>query len=153
MKIKGKIDFEAVLTASAAGMIWTIGTNALSNGKGKLSQKYNEDKDLYYAAGATAIGAGLLYFMPGKKWANAAGLGLIGAGGAVAAQILSGASTSNPDGLNGIIRKITGKSKAQPDARRLINRVKAGSLAPAAMAAGRVPGFANVANCEILGLN
>ena len=131
MKIKGKIDFEAVLTASAAGMIWTIGTNALSNGKGKLSQKYNEDKDLYYAAGATAIGAG----------------------GAVAAQILSGASTSNPDGLNGIIRKITGKSKTQPDARRLINRVKAGSLAPAAMAAGRVPGFANVANCEILGLN
>ena len=86
----GKINFEAVITASVAGMGYTVITNAISNSK-TIGPKWNENKDLNYALGATALGAGLMYFLPKQKWTNAAGLGLIGAGGAVAAQVITGA--------------------------------------------------------------
>jgi hypothetical protein len=96
----GKINFEEVITASAAGMAYTVVTNALSNSK-TIGPKWNANKDVNYALGATALGAGLMYFLPKQKWTKAAGLGLIGAGGAVAAQVITGAI--KPGGtMNGI---------------------------------------------------
>ena len=86
----GKINFEAVIAASVAGMGYTVITNAIANSKA-IGPKWNANKDLNYALGATALGAGLMYFLPKQKWTNAAGLGLIGAGGAVAAQVITGA--------------------------------------------------------------
>lgn len=96
----GKINFEEVLTASVAGMGYTIVTNALSNSK-TIGPKWNANKDLNYSIGATALGAGLMFFLPKQKWTNAAGLGLIGAGGAIAAQVITGAI--KPGGLNGFL--------------------------------------------------
>lgn len=96
----GKINFEQVITASVAGMGYTIVTNAISNSS-TIGPKWNANKDLNYALGATALGAGLMYFLPKQKWTNAAGLGLIGAGGAVAAQVITGAI--RPGGLNGFL--------------------------------------------------
>jgi len=86
----GKINFEEVITASVAGMGYTVVTNALANSK-TIGPKWNVNKDTNYALGATALGAGLMYFLPKAKWTKAAGLGLIGAGGAVAAQVITGA--------------------------------------------------------------
>jgi hypothetical protein len=86
----GKINFTEVITASVAGMGYTVVTNALSNSK-TIGPKWNANKDQNYALGATALGAGLMYFMPKAKWTKAAGLGLIGAGGAVGAQVITGA--------------------------------------------------------------
>jgi hypothetical protein len=86
----GKINFEEVITASVAGMGYTVVTNALANSK-TIGPKWNANKDTNYALGATALGAGLMYFLPKAKWTKAAGLGLIGAGGAVAAQVITGA--------------------------------------------------------------
>lgn len=89
MKFKtGKIDFQAVLTASASGMAYTVLTNAISN-SGTLGAKWNKEKDVNYAIGASALGAGLIYFLPKAKWAVPAGYGLLGAGGAVAAQVIT----------------------------------------------------------------
>lgn len=84
----GKINFEEVITASVAGMGYTVVTNALSNSD-TIGPKWNANKDTNYALGATALGAGLMYFLPKAKWSKAAGLGLIGAGGAVAAQVIT----------------------------------------------------------------
>lgn len=104
----GKINFEAVITASVAGMGYTVVTNAISNSK-TIGPKWNENKDLNYALGATALGAGLMYFLPKQKWTNAAGLGLIGAGGAVAAQVITGAI--KPGGtMNGFLSNILRKT-------------------------------------------
>lgn len=86
----GKINFEEVITASVAGMGYTVVTNAISNSS-TIGPKWNAQKDTNYALGATALGAGLMYFLPKQKWSKAAGLGLIGAGGAVAAQVITGA--------------------------------------------------------------
>jgi hypothetical protein len=109
----GKINFEEVITASAAGMAYTVVTNALSNSK-TIGPKWNANKDVNYALGATALGAGLMYFLPKQKWTKAAGLGLIGAGGAVAAQVITGAI--KPGGtMNGFMSNILRKAaKATP---------------------------------------
>ena len=88
--LQGKINFEEVITASVAGMGYTVITNALSNSS-TIGPKWNANKDQNYALGATALGAGLIYFLPKQKWSKAAGLGLIGAGGAVGAQVITGA--------------------------------------------------------------
>lgn len=100
----GKIDFTKVLSASAAGMAFTVGTNALANGTGAFATKFNANRDEFSALGATAAGAGLLYFLPGKKWAEAAGYGLIGVGGAIAANYLTNkaVTTAEGAGLNGL---------------------------------------------------
>jgi hypothetical protein len=89
MKFKaGKIDFQAVIAASVAGMGYTIVTNAISN-SGTLGPKWNKEKDVNYAVYASVLGTGLLYFLPKAKWAHPAGYGLLGAGGAVAAQVIT----------------------------------------------------------------
>lgn len=119
----GKINFEEVITASVAGMGYTVVTNALSNSK-TIGPKWNENKDLNYALGATALGAGLMYFLPKQKWTKAAGLGLIGAGGAVAAQVITGAI--KPGGtMNGFLSNILKKADdLRPGAqlKKLLNR-------------------------------
>ena len=109
----GKINFEEVITASVAGMGYTVVTNALSNSK-TIGPKWNENKDLNYSLGATALGAGLMYFLPKQKWTKAAGLGLIGAGGAVAAQVITGAI--KPGGtMNGFLGNfLKSAAKATP---------------------------------------
>jgi hypothetical protein len=163
MAKKTKIDYQAVLTAAASGAIYTLVTNAVSKTSGKFAQKWNENKDEYYSLGALALGTGLLYFVPGKKWTNAAGYGLIGAGGAIAAQVVSGAvsptrSVESSDGLiNGLVRKFTGKPKA--DSRKLLNRVYATRPSKGMLPMGAKPGrvtpnnYSAITNCEVLGLN
>lgn len=130
----GKINFEQVLAASVAGMGYTVLTNAISNSPSSIGAKWNENKDLNYSLGATALGAGLIYFLPKQKWSNAAGLGLIGAGGAIAAQVITGRIAPN-GGMNGFLgnalRKIARATPAgqiaDPDSelRKLLNRAGA----------------------------
>lgn len=123
----GKINFEAVLAASVAGMGYTVLTNAISNSQSAIGAKWNANKDINYALGATALGAGLMYFLPKQKWSNAAGLGLIGAGGAVAAQVITG--RIKPNTMNGFLgnalRKIAGATPtgiAANELKKLLNR-------------------------------
>lgn len=127
----GKINFEAVITASVAGMAYTVATNAISNSQSPIGAKWNENKDLNYALGATALGAGLMYFLPKQKWTNAAGLGLIGAGGAVAAQVITSRIAPGGSGLNGFLSNALGKAK------------KVASLTPAGLAAGQLKKLMN----------
>ena len=127
----GKINFEQVLAASVAGMGYTVLTNAISNSTSSIGAKWNENKDLNYALGATALGAGLIYFLPKQKWSHSAGLGLIGAGGAVAAQVITG--RIRPSGqmngflgnaLRAISRSTPAGQIADPNSelRKLLNR-------------------------------
>jgi hypothetical protein len=127
----GKINFEQVLAASVAGMGYTVVTNAISNSTSSIGAKWNENKDLNYAIGATALGAGLIYFLPKQKWSNAAGLGLIGAGGAIAAQVITGKIRPNSqmngffgNALRAISRSTPAAQIADPDSelRKLLNR-------------------------------
>lgn len=130
----GKINFEQVLAASVAGMGYTVLTNAISNSPSTIGAKWNENKDLNYALGATALGAGLIYFLPKQKWSNAAGLGLIGAGGAVAAQVITGRIKPSA-GMNGFLgnalraisRSTPAGQIADPNSelRKLLNRAGA----------------------------
>jgi hypothetical protein len=162
MAKKMKIDYQAVLTAAASGAVYTLVTNAVSNTNGKFAQKWNENKDEYFSLGALALGTGLLYFIPNKKWTNAAGYGLIGAGGAIAAQVVSSAVAPTKglesDGLiNGLVRKFTGKKK--PETGKLMNRLHATNSMRGIAAGQRKPGkvmpnnYAAINNCDILGLN
>lgn len=165
MATKTKIDYTAVLTAAASGAVYTLVTNAVSNTNGKFAQKWNENKDEYYSLGALALGTGLLYFIPNKKWTNAAGYGLIGAGGAIAAQVVStavapGRGFESSDGLiNGLVRKFTGQKKVNSG--KLINRIAAtrsgaikGYLQPVNKPGKVMPNnYAAINNCDILGLN
>lgn len=155
----GKIDFESVLIAAAAGATYTAITNAVSKSKTNFSATWNKNKDEYYTAGAAALGFGLLTFVPGKKWSTAAGYGLIGASGAIATQIIakkkddgtgdSGAGDS--DGakmLNGYkMKKLLNRASATRPASRLFMR--------SANKPGRVQpnSYAAITNCDILGLN
>lgn len=134
----GKINFEQVLAASVAGMGYTVLTNAISNSESSIGAKWNANKDLNYALGATALGAGLMYFLPKQKWSHAAGLGLIGAGGAVAAQVIT--SKIKPNNLNGFfgdaLKRIASTSPAgqildrDSQLRKLLNRAAAINLRP-----------------------
>ena len=149
----GKIDFESVLIAAAAGAIYTTVTNAVSNSKTKFSAKWNEKKDEYYTAGAAAAGFGLLYFMPNKKWTAAAGYGLIGASGAIAAQIIAknkddkGTGTPAPDAAKIFLNGYTSK--------HLLNRANATGRMGAGVKPGRVQPnrYSHLNNSELLGLN
>ena len=135
----GKINFEQVLAASVAGMGYTVLTNAISNSPSSIGAKWNENKDLNYSLGATALGAGLIYFLPKQKWSHAAGLGLIGAGGAVAAQVITGRIKPSA-GMNGfwgnalraIARTTPAGQIADPDSelRKLLNRAAGISQLP-----------------------
>lgn len=125
----GKINFEAVIAASVAGMGYTVLTNALSNSS-TIGPKWNANKDLNYALGATALGGALMYFLPKQKWSNAAGLGLIGAGGAVAAQVIT--NKIKPAGtMNGFLSDVikstlsstaAGKGARKEALKKLLNR-------------------------------
>jgi hypothetical protein len=158
----GQIDFESVLIAAASGAIYTTVTNAVSNSKTKFSAKWNAKKDEYYTAGAAVAGFGLLYFLPKAKWSVAAGYGLIGASGAIAAQLIAKGKDDKGDGttpppaaddvVNGYGRK------------KLLNRANAtgqmgGGYAARLMNRGNKPGrvqpnrYAAINNCDILGLN
>jgi len=157
----GKIDFESILIAAAAGATYTAITNAVSKSKTKFSAKWNEKKDEYYTAGAAAAGFGLLYFIPGKKWSTAAGYGLIGASGAIATQIIGKKLNEDKDD----------KGTPDPDAdaskmmngykmKRLLNRASATNRMGASSrlmnkGTGRVKPnqYAAITNCDILGLN
>lgn len=165
----GKINFEEVITASVAGMGYTVVTNALANSK-TIGPKWNENKDLNYALGATALGAGLMYFLPKQKWTKAAGLGLIGAGGAVAAQVITGAI--KPGGtMNGFLSNILKKAasatpvgmavEGSDQLKKLLNR-NAACAVPSAKASnysrkrlnGVGPGtYAELAAFDALGFN
>ena len=155
----GQIDFESVLIAAASGAIYTTVTNAVSKSNTNFAAKWNKKKDEYYTAGAAVAGFGLLYFLPSKKWSTAAGYGLIGASGAIAAQIIAnkkiGGGYQEPaatDTLNGYGRKkllnranATGKMGGGY-ATRLMNRsTKPGRVQPNS--------YAKITNCDILGLN
>lgn len=163
----GKINFEHVLTASVAGMGYTVLTNALSNST-TIGPKWNANKDLNYAIGATALGAGLMYFLPKPKWSNAAALGLIGAGGAIAAQVITGAI--KPGGtVNGFLSDIIkstlkntepGKGARKEALKKILNRNAACmSMEPVTAINGRRlngvgPGsFAELAAFDALGYN
>jgi hypothetical protein len=161
MAKKMKIDYQAVLTAAASGAVYTLVTNAVSKTNGAFAQKWNANKDEYYSLGALALGTGLLYFIPNKKWTSAAGYGLIGAGGAIAAQVVSSAvsptKSADSDGLiNGLVNKLTGTKKAHGS--KLLNRVYA-TGSGRAMLPGTKPGrvtpnnYSLITNCDILGLN
>ena len=138
MKFKtGKIDFQAVLAASAAGMGYTVITNAIGNSS-TLGPKWNVQKDLNYAIGATALGAGLIYFLPKAKWAVPAGYGLLGAGGAVAAQVITNKIKPSTPAVNGFLgdalrkaRNYTPAGLASNQLKQLINRSAACNCAPA----------------------
>ena len=164
----GKINFEHVLSASVAGMGYTVITNALANSK-TIGPKWNANKDLNYAIGATALGAGLMYFLPKQKWSNAAGLGLIGAGGAVAAQVITGAikpGTTVNGFLSNIIKSTLASTEAGKGARKealkkLLNRNAACSypVTPVTAVNGRRlngvgPGsYGELASFDALGYN
>jgi len=161
MAKKGKIDYQAVLTAAASGAVYTLVTNAVSKTSGQFAQKWNANKDEYYSLGALALGTGLLYFIPNKKWTAAAGYGLIGAGGAIAAQVVSSAVSPTKSGeneglINGLVSKLTGRKKA--DSSKLMNRIYATRSGKASLPMGK-PGrvmpnnYAAITNCDILGLN
>lgn len=155
----GKIDFESVLVAAAAGAAYTAITNAVSKSKTNFSATWNKNKDEYYTAGAAALGFGLLTFIPGKKWSTAAGYGLIGASGAIATQIIAKKKDDgtgeggNGEGdaakmLNGYkMKKLLNRASATRPASRLLMR---GANKP-----GRVQpnNYAAITNCDILGLN
>lgn len=125
----GQINFEAVLAASVAGMGYTVLTNALSNSS-TIGPKWNKNKDLNYALGATALGGAFMYFLPKQKWSNAAGLGLIGAGGAIAAQVIT--NKIKPGGtMNGFLSDVikstlksteAGKGARKEALKKLLNR-------------------------------
>jgi len=160
----GQIDFESVLIAAASGAIYTTVTNAVSKSKTNFSAKWNAKKDEYYTAGAAVAGFGLLYFLPSKKWSTAAGYGLIGASGAIAAQIIA----KNKDDKDG-----KGDGSTPPPAsdvvngyhrKKLLNRANAtgqmgGGYPARLMNRGTKPGrvqpnrYAAITNCDILGLN
>lgn len=164
MKFKtGKINFEAVLAASAAGMGYTVITNAISNSS-TLGAKWNAQKDVNYALGATVLGAGLIYFLPKAKWATPAGYGLLGAGGAVAAQVIT--NKIKPGGtVNGFLgdalRKVSGYTPAGIAAdqlKKLINRDAACNCAPANFRQRKLNGvtpksYGELAAFDALGLN
>jgi hypothetical protein len=164
MKFKaGKIDFQAVLAASVAGMGYTVVTNAISN-SGTLGAKWNAQKDVNYALGATALGAGLLYFLPKAKWASPAGYGLLGAGGAVAAQVIT--NKIKPGGtVNGFlgdalkrVSAYTPAGIANTQLKRLINRDAACNCAPAGFRKQKLNGvtpksYGELAAFDALGLN
>jgi hypothetical protein len=137
MKFKtGKINFEAVLAASVAGMGYTVITNAISNSS-TIGPKWNVQKDVNYSIYATALGAGLIYFLPKSKWATPAGYGLLGAGGAVAAQVITNKikPSGNVNGfLSNALSKISAYSPsgiANNQLKKLINRDAAVNCAPA----------------------
>lgn len=175
MKFKtGKIDFQAVLAASAAGMGYTVITNAISNSESTLGANWNKNKDLNYALGATALGAGLLYFLPKAKWATPAGYGLLGAGGAVAAQVITNkikpvaapsVNGTNSVGMNGFLgdalRKVAGYTPAglaSKELKKLINRDAACNCAPAGYRKQKLNGvtpksYGELAAFDALGLN
>ena len=155
----GKIDFESVLIAAAAGASYTAITNAVSKSKTNFSATWNKNKDESYTAGAAALGFGLLTFIPGKKWSTAAGYGLIGASGAIATQSIgknkndgNGDTGSGDTGsdrmLNGYrMKKLLNRASATRPASKLLSR---GMAKP-----GRVQpnNYAKITNCEVLGLN
>ena len=159
----GKIDFQAVLAASVAGMGYTVVTNAISNSS-NIGPKWNKEKDTNYALGATALGAGLIYFLPKAKWATPAGYGLLGAGGAVAAQVIT--SHIKPNTVNGfkdVLRKAYHYTPigAETDlVKKLLNREHACNCATPKNLNGRrrhklngvIPENDSV-NFDILGLN
>lgn len=93
----GKIDFTKILAASASGMAYQFAAVQLSKQSGKVAQAYNKNRTEYDAAATTLLGFGALYFLPKNKYAEAAGYGLIGFGGAVAAQYLLNKSTTPAD--------------------------------------------------------
>lgn len=165
MKFKtGKINFEAVLAASAAGMGYTVITNAISNSSSTLGENWNKNKDLNYALGATALGAGLLYFLPKAKWATPAGYGLLGAGGAVAAQVITNrikpVATVNGF-LSNVLRKASGYTPAgvaSTQLKKLINRDAACNYSQPALRKQKLNGvtpksYGELAAFDALGLN
>jgi hypothetical protein len=155
----GKIDFESVLIAAAAGATYTAVTNAVSKSKTNFSAKWNKNKDEYYTAGAAAAGFGLLYFIPGKKWATAAGYGLIGASGAIATQVIGKKLNEGKDDtgdtgseenkmLNGYrMKKMLNRASATRPATALLSR---GTKKPNRVNPNN---YAAITNCDILGLN
>jgi hypothetical protein len=164
MKFKaGKINFEAVLAASAAGMAYTVITNAVSNSS-TLGAKWNAQKDLNYAIGATALGASLIYFLPKAKWATPAGYGLLGAGGAVAAQVITNKikpSTTVNGFLGDALRKVrnyTPGGLAANQLKQLLNRESAVQCAPKGYRKQKLNGvtpksYGELAAFDALGLN
>jgi hypothetical protein len=159
----GKIDFTKILAASASGMAYQFAAVQLSKQSGKLAQAYNANRTEYDAAASTLLGFGALYFLPKNKFAEAAGYGLIGFGGAVAAQYLinkgTGAAVAASDAtetVQGIgsmaARKIKGLLKANadcncgtPKATRLISRKKTMN--------GVGPDYLNAINSDIFDYN
>ncbi len=165
MKFKaGKIDFQAVLAASAAGMGYTVITNAISN-SGTLGAKWNAQKDVNYALGATALGAGLIYFLPKAKWATPAGYGLLGAGGAVAAQVITNKIKPSTPAVNGFLGDALRKAKnytpaglAANQLKQLLNRDAAVQCAPKGYRKQKLNGvtpksYGELAAFDALGLN
>lgn len=166
MKFKtGKINFEAVIAASVAGMGYTVVTNAVSNST-TLGPKWNAQKDLNYAIGATALGAGLIYFLPKTKWATPAGYGLLGAGGAVAAQVIT--NKIKPVAMNGFLGDALRKAQklssytpaglAASGLKKLINRDAACNCAPTGFRKQKLNGvtpksYGELAAFDTLGLN
>jgi hypothetical protein len=167
MKFKtGKINFEAVIAASVAGMGYTVITNAVSNSD-TIGPKWNVQKDVNYALGATVLGAGLIYFLPKTKWATPAGYGLLGAGGAVAAQVIT--NKIKPGGtVNGFLGDAMRKAKklssytpaglAASGLKKLINRDAACNCAPAGFRKTKLNGvtpqsYGELAAFNALGLN
>jgi hypothetical protein len=167
MKFKaGKINFEAVIAASVAGMGYTVVTNALSNSD-TIGPKWNVNKDVNFALGATVLGAGLIYFLPKTKWATPAGYGLLGAGGAVAAQVITNKikpSTTANGFLSDAMRKAKQLSKFTPAGlaasgiKKLINRDAACNCAPSGFRKQKMNGvtpksYGELAAFDALGLN
>jgi hypothetical protein len=155
----GKIDFESVLIAAAAGAIYTGVTNAVSKSKTNFSATWNKKKDEYYTAGAAAAGFGLLYFIPNKKWSTAAGYGLIGASGAIAAQVIGKKLNEGKDDT-GATGDETNKMLNGYRMKKMLNRASATRRQTAITRRGinkpnRVNpnNYAAITNCDILGLN
>jgi hypothetical protein len=161
----GKIDFQAVLAASASGMAYTVITNAISN-SGTIGPKWNKEKDVNYALGATALGAGLIYFLPKAKWATPAGYGLLGAGGAVAAQVIT--SKIKPTAVNGFLSNAFKKAYSytpigagQDVVKKLLNREHACNCASPKQLNGKrryklngvIPDGSDLYNFDVMGLN
>jgi len=168
MKLKlGKINYEAVLAASASGMAYTVITNAVSNSESTVGSSWNKNKDLNYALGATVLGAGLIYFLPKTKWSTPAGYGLLGAGGAVAAQVIT--NKIKPGGtVNGFLGDAMRKAQnlnmytptglAASGLKKLINRDAACNCAPAGFRKQKLNGvtpksYGELAAFDALGLN
>jgi len=160
----GKIDFTKILAASASGMAYQFAANQLSKQSGKVAEAYRKNRTEYDAAATTLLGFGALYFLPKNKLGEAAGYGLIGFGGAIAAQYLMNKSAEddkdkpadNTETVQGIgsmaARKIKGLLKANADCNcgtpkfaRMVTRKKGMN--------GVGPDYLNAINSEIFDYN